>query len=330
MAIASSIAVAANALAAKFWNALPGTLRLLALRQEHNGLMRIDAASKYSHYVEILTATPIRRRSPVVRWCAVPMCLLVALIVLSPEAFADTETPQWQAVEQIAATAEAFLSARTGAFAGDTDVKASPLDARQRLAYCDKPLEAFLRSGTDISARTIVGVRCTGRKPWKIYVPVNVVVTAKVLVARQTLMKGQVLTAADLALEQRDVSRMRGGYLSDPGQVVGQRLKTQLIAGKTLKPTMFEADIAIRRGQSVTLTVNSGGFNITMLGTALMDGAINQRIRVQNNNSGRIVEGFVRSREQVEILVSGSNKFFHAKPKVSPKVADTGFSNNDR
>lgn len=292
--------------------------------------MWIEAASKLMNYVGNLTATPIRRRLTVVRWRAARIGLLLTFALPSLPALADAETPQWQPVEMIAAAAEAFLASRTGAFAGDTQVKASPLDARHRLAYCNKPLEAFLRSGTDVSARTIVGVRCNGRKPWKMYVPVNVVVTAKVLVARQTLMKGQVLTAADLALEQRDVSRMRGGYLSDPGQVIGQRLKTQLIAGKTLKPTMFEADIAIRRGQSVTLTVSSGGFNITMLGTALMDGAINQRIRVQNNNSGRTVEGIVRSREQVEILVSGSNNFFHAEPKVSPKVADTGFSNNDR
>lgn len=294
--------------------------------------MRIDALPQIGNYVGNLTATPIRRRSTVVGWRggALLSGLLLALIVPSAPVCAKTETPQWQPVEQIADVAEAFLANRTGAFSGDTEVQASPLDARHRLAYCDKPLQAFLRSGTDISARTIVGVRCNGDKPWKVYVPVNVVVTARVLVARQTLIKGQVLTAADITQESRDVSRMRGGYLSDPGQVIGQRLKTQLIAGKTLKPTMFEADIAIRRGQSVTLTVNSGGFNITMLGTALMDGAINQRIRVQNNNSGRIVEGFVRSREQVEILVSGSNKFFHAEPKVSPKVADTGFSNNDR
>ena len=292
--------------------------------------MRFEASSNPANYVGKLTATPIRRRRKAARSLFAGTASLFCCGFLSLHADAQTGTPQWQPVDDIAATAESFLSARAGVFAGDTRVQASPLDARHRLAYCDEPLQAFLRSGTDIAARTIVGVRCTGRKPWKVYVPVNVVVTAKVLVARQTLLKGQVLTAADLMLEERDVSRARGGFLSDPGQVIGQRLKTQLIAGKTLKPSMLAADIAIKRGQSVTLTVNTGGFNITMLGTALMDGAVNQRIRVQNNNSGRIVEGIVRSREQVEILVSTSSNFFHAKPKVSPKVADTRFSNNDR
>ncbi len=286
--------------------------------------------SQHGVYVGKLTATPIRRRFFVSRWpCAVASAMLCGLSLLLP-ALTEAAQPQWQPVEQIARAAEAFLESRTGIYAGDTEVRANPPDARHRLPYCGTPLQGFLRSGTEIAARTIVGVRCSGQKPWKVYVPVDVVVTAAVLVARQTLIKGQVLTEDDITLEKRDVSRIRGGYLSDPRQVIGQRLKTQLIAGKTLKPGMFAADIAIKRGQSVTLTVNTGGFSITMLGTALMDGAVDQRIRVQNIKSGRVVEGIVRSREQVEILVSNSTEFFHAEPKVSPKVADTGFSNNDR
>lgn len=260
------------------------------------------------------------------------VALLAAVAVLfSPAGAADATDPsRWHPVEQIATAAENFLRDRTRSLAGNTDVRASQLDARHRLALCDRPLQGFLRSGTEIMARTIVGVRCDGSKPWKVYVPVDVVVTADVLVARQTLVKGEILTAKDLATERRDVSRVRGGYLTDPAQVIGLRLKTQVIAGKTLKPAMVQADIAIRRGQSVTLTANANGFAITMAGTALMDGAVNQRIRVQNINSGRVVEGIVRSRELVEVLLSNDSSFFHAGPKVSPQVADTGFSNNDR
>ena len=61
-----------------------------------------------------------------------------------------------------------------------------------------------------------------------------------------------------------------------------------------------------------------------------MDGALNQRIRVQNLNSGRVVEGIVRSREHVEVLLPAVTGFFHATPKVSPSMADMRLSNNDR
>ena len=281
-------------------------------------------------FVGKLTTRPIRRRKTVAgRTPVLGSALLLLSVLLQPPA-GRADTPRWQPVGQIAATAEAFLEARIGFFAGNTTVKAGVLDPRHRLSYCDEPLQAFMRGGTDIKARTIVGVRCSGSRPWKVYVPVTVVVMADVLVARQTLTKGHVLTAADLTLERRDVSRQRSAYLSELQQAVGQRLKTQLIAGKALQPSMIEADIAVRRGQSVTLTAGGGDFRISMAGTALADGALNQRIRVRNSNSGRIVEGIVRSREQVEILLSGSQAFFHAEPKVSPPVADTGFSNNDR
>jgi len=281
-------------------------------------------------FVRKLALPPFAGRNYAVRRPLAWISTILLTALLPQGANARGETPQWQPVEQISATAETFLRSRTGTFAGNTTVEAGNLDSRHRLTYCDEPLQAFLRRGTQIKARTIVGVRCNGTKQWKVYVPVDVVVTASVLVARQTLVKGQLLTAADLISEPRDVTRLRSGYLSDLQQVVGQRLKTQLIAGKTLTPSMIAADLAIRRGQSVTLTVGAGDFNITMAGTALVGGALNQRIRVKNSHSGRIVEGVVRSREHVEVLLSSDNHFFHAEPKVSPKSADTGFSNNDR
>jgi len=258
---------------------------------------------------------------------AATMTLLANLLAV--DCFAAT-MPQWQSTQQIAATAEAYIQNRIGTAAGRTTAKAAVLDSRHHMANCEQPLEAFLRRGTEIKARTIVGVRCTGARPWKVYVPVDVIVTATVLISRQTLPRGHVLSADDLVEDQRDVSRLLSGYVADKKQVQGQRLKTQLIAGKILTPRMLEASIAIRRGQSVTLTTNNGSFHISMSGKALMDGALNQRIRVENSASGRIVEGIVRSGEHVEVLVAGNTRFFHAEPKVSPKVADTGFSNNDR
>jgi flagella basal body P-ring formation protein FlgA len=260
---------------------------------------------------------------------AVQSCVFVFLL-LGPSANAGTTAQDWEPTENIAAAAEQYLRDRIGPAAPRTTVQAGMLDSRHRLARCSQPLEPFLRRGTRIAARTIVGVRCAGEKPWKVYVPVDVVVTDKVLVARRTLPRGHVLVKDDLVAEQRDVSRLVSGYLSKVEDLLGQRLKTQLIAGRMLTPAMLQADIAVKRGQAVTLTINSGGISIQTGGKALMDGAINQRIKVENTNSGRVVEGIVRSREHVEVLVAESQQFTHAKPKVSPPLADIRSSNNDR
>ena len=278
-------------------------------------------------FVRKLTADGSRRRE----FDALGLLRAIAVgLGLTATAAAGAVAQAWHTPEQIAAVAESYLQDRIGTSAGRTTAQAQPLDPRHKLPLCSQPLEAFMRRGARISARTIVGVRCAGNKPWKLYIPVDVVVTDTVLVAKRTLPKGHVLTADDLVSEQRDVSRLQSGYVADSKLLAGQRLKTQILAGRILTPAMLQADIAIRRGQTVTLTIASGGINIQMTGKALMDGAVSQRIRVENTNSGRVVEGIVRSREHVEVLVAQTSRFFNAKPKVSPRVADMRSSNNDR
>lgn len=283
-------------------------------------------AERTAAIVDKLTGHPGRRHESDARRALAGCAAL--LLMLSLNAAADVE--QWQSTASIAAAAEDYVRARIGPKAQKTAVKAGLLDSRHRLALCDTPLQAFLRRGTEIRYRTVVGVRCGGSQPWKVYLPVEVIVTDTVFVASRTLPRGHRLSAEDLVAEQRDVSRLPSGYVASSKEFVGARLKTQLIAGRLLTPAMLEADIAVRRGQMVTLTVLSGGINIQMSGKALMDGAIDQRIRVENTKSGRIVEGIVRSREHVEVLVAGRAQIFHAKPKVSPSVADIRSSNNDR
>jgi len=230
--------------------------------------------------------------------------IAVALIAsLMPVVAPADGSAAWQPVEEIAAAAESYISARIDEDKGTTGVRARMLDSRMRLARCDLPLDAFLRRGTRIGARTTVGVRCTGRRPWTVYVPVEVSVLKRVWVASRPLPRGHVLEAGDLVPDQRDVSGMTGGYIEDQRSLLGQRLKISILAGRALTPSLIKADNVVRRGQTVTLAVDADGLNIRMSGKALADGAINQRIRVENLNSGRIVEGIVRSRETVEVLV---------------------------
>jgi flagella basal body P-ring formation protein FlgA len=254
----------------------------------------------------------------------------VALLLGPGPGEAAAGTQSWQPNADITATAESYLRERTGKSANRTTVKAGSLDPRHRLPLCDQPLDAFLRRGTEISARTIVGVRCEGTRDWTVYVPVNVFVTARVYTARQTLPRNHLLTEADIRVDERDVSRSAAGYMSNKDQLIGQRLKQQVIAGRVITPAMLQADFIIRRGQSVTLIARSGGINIKMSGKALKDGALGQRIRIENSASGRVVEGIVRSQELVEVLLPTANRIFHANPKVSSQPADTQVSNNDR
>ena len=254
------------------------------------------------------------------------LCVIGSTLVFASSAAAQDD---WQDIDEIRTTAVTYVTDRVGHRPG-TDVRAGHLDPRLKLGACDQPLEGFMQRGREIGSRTIVGVRCEGSRPWKVYVPIEVFVTRQVLVAANPLSKGHLVTAADLRREPRDVTRMTSGYIDEPAQVIGQRIRMPVMVGRPLTPRMLEADSIIRRGQTVTLVVASGSLDIKMGGKALSDGALGQRIQVENTNSGRIVEGIVRSAEHVEVLVPRSTRNFHAKPKVSAVGADTQVSNNDR
>lgn len=256
--------------------------------------------------------------------------LLVACVAFgfSSQVYAK-QTANWHPTSDIASVAETFLINRLGSKSGNTTVKAGMLDGRLKLTACDQPLNGFLRSGSKIGPKTIVGVKCNGSKPWTIYVPVEVVVRLQVWVARHPLPRGHLLTRDDVVGDVRDVSRM-SAYQSDPEKLLGRRLRSSILAGRVVTQNLLEANNIVSRGQTVTLAVASGGLNIRMTGKALMDGALDQRIRVENLTSGRVVEGIVRSAELVEILVPASGKIISHTPKVSGQMVDTGFSNNDR
>ncbi len=234
---------------------------------------------------------------------ALRMYFVVVIIFTALAVMATAHAAKWQSNQEILKVAEDYVVQRFGKTDRRMVPKAGHLDSRLRLPQCDTALQPFLRRGATVTSRTVVGVRCEGSRPWKVYVPVNVVVVESILVAKMTLPRGHVLTVADVVAQDHDISRLPGGYVAIVDRLIGKKLKHQITAGRVITPGMLEAELIVRRGQSVTLIINSGTLNITMSGKALTDGGLNQRIRVENSGSKRIVEGIVRSPEHVEVLV---------------------------
>lgn len=223
----------------------------------------------------------------------------LAFALLAPAAAAD-----WQPVDSIRETAARYAASQLGADGADMRVEAGELDSRLRMKRCDAPLSGFLPNGMGNGNRLVVGVRCEGSKPWKLYVPVRIARYGDVLVVTRSLPRGHLLTAADVRSEKRDLSSHLNTYAGSLGQLPGRRLKRPVLAGTPITHNMVDAERVVRRGQKVTLVVDNGGMEIRMAGKALSDGALDQRIRVENMSSRRVVEGVVRSAEVVEIRLN--------------------------
>jgi flagella basal body P-ring formation protein FlgA len=210
----------------------------------------------------------------------------------------------WQPVESIRETAARHAAGQLGADGDDIRVEAGELDSRLRMNRCDVPLTGFLPNGMGNGNRLVVGVRCEGSKPWKLYVPVRIARYAQVLVVTRSLPRGHVLGTGDVRTERRDLSSHLKTYAGSLAELPGRRLKRPVLAGTALTHHLVDAEQIIRRGQKVTLVVDDAGMEIRMAGRALSDGALDQRIRVENVSSRRVVEGVVRSAEVVEIRLN--------------------------
>lgn len=151
--------------------------------------------------------------------------------------------------------------------------------------------------------RVLVELRCQGATAWHIYVPVRIVGTAAVAVAAHAIVNGSVLTANDMIIEQRDVITLPPGYLDDPAIALGLTASRAISSGAVLTNQLLMGIKAVHRGQTVTLVADAGGMSIRMAGRAMSDGLVNQRVRVENLSSGKIVEGIARSEQVVEIIV---------------------------
>lgn len=229
-----------------------------------------------------------------------PLLTTVLLTAAGPSVQAGTGS--WQTTASIRAIAESH--ARSSLSRPGLNVQASvgALDSRLKLARCDQPLQAFTPPNTEIRQSLVIGVRCRGTSPWKVYVPVKLTARRQVLVTSRPLGRGETLSEKDVRLESRDITTTRGAYLTEVSQLQGKILKRTVPEGRLVTADLLNDEDIIKRGQRVTLLVSQSGFMVQMAGTALSDGTINERIRVENASSRRTVEGIVRSPKLVEVI----------------------------
>jgi flagella basal body P-ring formation protein FlgA len=177
-----------------------------------------------------------------------------------------------------------------------------PIDPRMRLDRCTLPVTPTVPPGQHMRDRIMVELRCPGTSPWHIYVPVRIVGTSTVTIAARAIVAGSVLTAKDVRTEQRDVSGLPPGYLDDPTVAIGLTASRPISSGAVITNQFLVAAKAVLRGQEVTLVADVGSMSVRMAGRALSDGLMNQRVKVENLSSGKIVEGVARSEQVVEII----------------------------
>jgi len=226
--------------------------------------------------------------------CLAALCNWFALAILLFSFSANSSAGEFHAHQDIEKTAEAFLRQHLEQTHTDNfDIRISTLDQRLKLSQCDSPLDAYLPPGAKLYGKTTVGVRCSGGKPWKIFVPVTLALYEKVLAVSRTIVKGETLGPEDFTMVSKEVGPASQTYFRNSQQALGFIAKRSIPAGRILTAHMVQAPRLVQAGQEVILLATTPQLEVRMKGKALSDGSKGDLINVRNVRSKRVVQGIV-------------------------------------
>jgi len=176
-------------------------------------------------------------------------------------------------------------------------VEVFPLDARQAAKECSSTPELSWVSPT-LQTQNSVKIQCDGDQRWQLFVNVRLTQQVQVLVSQRQLASGSYLSLDDVTLQTRDVRQARGQYLTDAQGIIGARLKRSVTQGQLFKLSDF---CLVCKGDQVTIEGVSGTLAVSTTGKALADATLGETVRVQNSQSGRVVEAQVTAVKKVTI-----------------------------
>lgn len=107
-----------------------------------------------------------------------------------------------------------------------------------------------------------------------------------VAVADTELDRGDILSSSDLQWVKKDLSTLRG-YLTKSELLIGKQLKRRVRRGDLLTPAMVVIPPAVKRGDTVLISLSSTAMSLTAKGTAARDGIPGDQIQVRNLDSQR-------------------------------------------
>lgn len=127
--------------------------------------------------------------------------------------------------------------------------------------------------------------------------------TVEVAVVTSHIAAGEVITAADLAVEAVDARRARGAL--GLAEIAGLEARRPLSPGTPVRSHDVQQPKLVKKGQAVTMVVSNGGLTIAARGKALEDGSKGQVVRVQNISSQKVIQGEVTATGIISVGTAG-------------------------
>ncbi|MBU1196498.1 MAG: flagellar basal body P-ring formation chaperone FlgA [Proteobacteria bacterium] len=164
----------------------------------------------------------------------------------------------------------------------------------------------FVLSSNDIVSQNgrlavFLDVNINRKKQDRVSVTGQVDVFEKVLCVNRSFPKGKQLSREDVYLKKLNIFNLSGDYIKQFDRIENKILKTGVKKDEYLRSDLIEQQPLIQKGDIVTLVSKNENLLIVTSGVSKEDGFENELIRVENLNSGRLVQGIVRGKTKVEV-----------------------------
>lgn len=205
------------------------------------------------------------------------------------------------APEDISAAAEEFLRAYPFESRYPVEFSVRPLSSRLRLARCADEVQIAFSPNAKRYGKTHLQASCPSGKRWKINLSVQLRVYQDVVLMKHPVSRGAVIDQDDLIVKKFPRSKIFSDFYSYKNDIVGLVTTMPVRAEQIVSRRLVSAANLIHKGQSVVLVARARGIAITSRGKALNNALRGETVRVQNKDSGRIVEGIAVELGKVEI-----------------------------
>lgn len=214
-------------------------------------------------------------------------CVLIGPLFIGSRALAQVAA---QPLASIRNGAENAVRRSLDRNVSGVELDAVALDARLALPACGAALTSTVPELRANQSRLLVRMGCAS-PAWTINVPVEIRRTHEVLVMKRAVSRAQSIDVADVDVQKRVLPGLASPFLASPAELKGRVTRRPVPAGTALSADALTAALLIHRGQNVTLAAISNGIEVRALGLALADAPAHGRVRVQNLNSLKVIEG---------------------------------------
>jgi flagella basal body P-ring formation protein FlgA len=204
-------------------------------------------------------------------------------------------------VTQIRSAITDYLINQVSAGNSEMEIGRIGIDNRLNLPECTLPLVIDTAPGQPLRGNTTLGVRCQGVQPWTVYVPVEIRLLREVLVSSRPLRRNTTISATDLIVEKRDISKIRTMPITDMTEAIGQVTRFHIAQGMVLSENLLELPTLVTRGQQVTILAQGPGLTISATGVALVDGVMGELVSARNLLSNKTISGVVTGSGVIEV-----------------------------